>query len=159
MAEGLNRAMLLGNLGQDPELKTTSGGQSVLKMRIATSESYLDRDKQRQERTEWHTVVLWGKRAESLGRLLSKGDRIFVEGRISTRSWEDREGGKRYATEVVATNVILNGRGEPRNGGYHGGGGGQQSRQDPPPDESGEAYGGDFGQDDIPFSPELDTLR
>jgi len=86
MADGLNKVMLLGNLGADPELKMTSGGQAVLKMRLATTETYLDRNKQRQERTEWHSVVLWGKRAEALSRFLSKGSRIFVEGGLRTSS-------------------------------------------------------------------------
>jgi single-strand DNA-binding protein len=97
MADGLNRVLLFGNLGADPELRTTSGGQSVLKMRLATTESYLDRDRVRQERTEWHNVVVWGKRAEALGRFLTKGTRLFVEGSLRTSSYEDKEGQKRWA--------------------------------------------------------------
>ena len=94
MAEGLNRVMLLGNLGADPELRTTSGGQAVLKFRLATSESYLDRNRTRQDRTEWHNVVVWGKRAEALAKILNKGSRLFIEGSLRNSSYEDREGNK-----------------------------------------------------------------
>src|SRR5690606_27607651 len=130
MAEGLNRVMLLGNLGADPELRMTSGGQAVLKLRVATAETYLDRNRNRQERTEWHSVVVWGKRAEALGKILGKGSRIFVEGSLRTSSYDDREGNKRYKTEIVANNIILSGRG--------GGGGGRDGY------EGGGDYGGDF---------------
>lgn len=109
MADGLNRVMLLGNLGADPELRMTAGGQAVLNLRLATTESYLDKNKTRQERTEWHSVTLWGKRGEGLSRILRKGDRLFIEGGIRTSSYDDREGVKRYKTEVVASNVILSG--------------------------------------------------
>jgi single-strand DNA-binding protein len=125
MAEGLNRAILVGNLGMDPELKFTQGGQAVLRIRLATTDSYLNKSGERQERTEWHTVVVWGKRAESLNKILSKGRTIWVEGRIQTRSWEDKkDGGKRYATEINAQNIGLMGSGGGRSGGggYEGGG-------------------------------------
>jgi single-strand DNA-binding protein len=112
MADGLNRVMLLGNLGADPELRTTSGGQPILKLRLATTESYLDTNRARQERTEWHSVVVWGKRGEALARILSKGSRIFVEGGIRTSSYDDKDGNKRYKTEVVANNIILSGGGQ-----------------------------------------------
>lgn len=108
MSEGMNRVMLLGNLGADPELKVTQGGQAVLKLRLATTESYLDRNNTRQERTEWHRVTLWGKRGEALAKILRKGERIFLEGRLETSSYE-KDGEKRYSTEIVATNVILAG--------------------------------------------------
>ena len=111
MAEGLNRVFLLGNLGADPELRVTNSGQAVLKMRLATSETYLDKNRVRQERTEWHNVVVWGKRAEALGKFLTKGSRIFVEGGLRTSSYDDREGNKRYKTEIVASNIILSGGG------------------------------------------------
>ncbi|XXX75868.1 single-stranded DNA-binding protein [Sorangium sp. So ce134] len=141
MAEGLNRVMLLGNLGADPELRFTQGGQAVLNLRLATTESYLDRDKVRKERTDWHNVVIWGKRAEALGKILSKGSSIFVEGSLRTSSYDDRDGNKRYKTEVIANNVLLTGGGRGRGvanddagfgadpgggggGGYGGGGGG-----------------------------------
>ena len=109
MAEGLNRVILIGNLGQDPELRFTQAQQGVLSIRMATTESYFDtQTKERKEITEWHTVVVWGKRGEALNKILSKGSRIAVEGRLKTRSWDDKNGGgKRYATEVVANNVIL----------------------------------------------------
>ena len=129
MADGLNRVMLLGNLGADPELRMTQSGQAVLKLRLATTESYLDRNKVRQERTDWHSVVLWGKRAEALNKILSKGSRVFIEGRIQTSSYDDREGNKRYRTEVIANNLILA-------GGARGGGGG------PRPSSGGDDYAG-----------------
>ncbi|HVW25977.1 MAG TPA: single-stranded DNA-binding protein [Polyangiaceae bacterium] len=166
MADGLNKVMLLGNLGADPELKMTSGGQAVLKMRLATTETYLDRNKVRQERTEWHSVVLWGKRAEALSRFLSKGSRIFVEGGLRTSSYDDRDGNKRYKTEVVASNVILAGGAGGRGGGGGGGGGGGPRDSGPPDDSYDEQppYGGGGGggggagggggggdDDDIPF--------
>jgi single-strand DNA-binding protein len=154
MAEGLNRVMLLGNLGADPELRTTSGGQSVLKLRLATSETYLDKNRQRQEKTEWHSVVIWGKRAEALSKILSKGSRLFVEGGLRTSSYDDREGVKRYKTEIVASNVLLQ-------GGRGGGGGGGRSDSEggggepgPGPEDTGgydEGGGSGGGDDDIPF--------
>ncbi len=108
MAEdGLNRVTLIGRLGQDPEVRFTQGGQAILNMRLATSESWKDESGERKERTEWHTVVMWGKRGEALGKFLAKGDRICIEGRLQTRSWEDKEGGKRATTEIVATNLVL----------------------------------------------------
>src|SRR6516165_1330814 len=110
MAEGLNRVMLLGNLGADPELRVTPGGQAVLKLRLATNATYLDRNSVRQERTEWHRVTVGGRRAEALGKILQKGDLLFVEGRLQTSSYE-KNGEKRYSTEVVANNIVLPGRG------------------------------------------------
>jgi single-strand DNA-binding protein len=154
MAEGLNRVILLGNLGADPELKMTSGGQAVLKMRLATSETYLDRNRVRQERTEWHNVVVWGKRAEALSKFLSKGSRLLVEGGIRTSSYEDRDGNKRYRTDIVANNIVLDG------GGGRGGRGGGGREDSGPPDEAPRSAGGgggyedaDYGggDDDIPF--------
>src|SRR5262249_22136652 len=111
MADGLNRVMLLGNLGAEPELRMTGGGQAVLRRRLARTETYLDRNKARQERTEWHSVVVWGKRAEALAKILGKGSRIFAEGGLRTSNYEDRDGNKRYRTEIVATNILLLGRG------------------------------------------------
>lgn len=161
MAEGLNRVMLLGNLGADPELRMTSGGQAVLKLRLATTENYMDKNRQRQERTEWHNVVIWGKRAEALSKILTKGSRIFVEGGLRTSSYDDRDGNKRYRTEIVCSNILLQGQG--RGGGAGGGGGGGGSFRDSAPEEqegsegfrsSGPPAGGDYAEtddDDIPF--------
>jgi single-strand DNA-binding protein len=155
MAEGLNRVLLLGNLGADPELRMTSGGQAVLKLRLATSETYLDRNKVRQERTEWHNVVVWGKRAEALGKILSKGSRIFVEGGLRTSSYDDREGNKRYKTEIVAQNIILSGGGGGGGGRRSEGGGGAPHDDDggggAPSGGYGDADYGGGGDDDIPF--------
>lgn len=131
MSEGVNRVFLLGNLGEDAELRTTHGGQSICKMRLACSESYLDKDKVRQERTEWVNVVIFGKRGEALGKILTKGSRIFVEGSLRTSSYDDRDGNKRYKTEVIASNVVLNG----------GGKGKREGDADAPP-ESGRSGGG-----------------
>jgi single-strand DNA-binding protein len=131
MADGLNKVMLLGNLGADPELRMTSGGQAVLKLRLATSETYLDKNRNRQEKTEWHRVVIWGKRAEALAKILAKGSRLFVEGALRTSSYDDKEGNKKYQTEIVAMNVILAGRG----GG--GGGGGGRDYDSPGPSRDG----------------------
>jgi single-strand DNA-binding protein len=150
MAEGLNRVILLGNLGADPELRMTNGGTAVLNIRLATSESYLDRNKQRQERTEWHRVVVWGRRAEALGKLLTKGDRILIEGGLRTSSYDDKDGHKRYTTEIVATNVVLSGGGR----GGAGGGGGADFSGGPPSGGGGfddADYGAPPDDDDIPF--------
>jgi len=135
-------------------------------MRLATTESYLDANKVRQERTDWHNVVLWGKRGEALAKFLAKGSTIFVEGGLRTSSYDDKDGNKRYKTEVHATNIILVGRGRgggggdmgDMGGGGGGGGGGGPRRSGPssgpprdeaPPDDFGGAGGG--GDDDIPF--------
>lgn len=110
MAEGLNRVMLYGNLGQDPELRMTQGGTAVLNMRLATTESYLDRNRERRERTDWHNVVVWGNRAEALAKFLRKGSTLLVEGSLRTSSFEGRDGEKRWKTEVNAKNIIVGGR-------------------------------------------------
>ena len=112
MSEGLNRVTLLGNLGADPELRETTSG-AVLKLRLATSETYLDKQRQRQERTEWHSVVVWGNRATALAKILGKGSRILVEGSLRTSSYE-KDGQKRYTTEVNAQNILLQGGGPKR---------------------------------------------
>jgi single-strand DNA-binding protein len=157
MAEGLNKAILVGNLGMDPELKFTQGGQAVLRIRLATTESFVNKGGERQERTDWHTVVVWGKRAEALNKILSKGRSIWVEGRIQTRSWEDKDGGKRYATEINANNIGLVGSGGGRGGaggGYESGGGGAGgSGGGGGGFDSGPEFesGGSGGDDDIPF--------
>ncbi len=109
----LNKVMLIGNLGRDPELRSTPGGTQVANFTLATTESFSDRGGNRQERTEWHRVVLWGKLAEIGGQYLSKGRQVYIEGRLQTREWEDKQGQKRQTTEVVATSMVLLGsRGE-----------------------------------------------
>lgn len=113
MAEGLNRAMLIGNLGAEPELRYTPNNRAVLKFRIATTESYLTESGERKEITQWHNIVLWGKRAEALAKILTKGTQVYVEGRIDHRTYDDKDGVKRNITEITATNLILLGR---RNG-------------------------------------------
>lgn len=157
MSEGVNRVMLLGNLGADAELRMTPGGQAVLKFRLATTEGYQDRAGQRQERTEWHQVVLWGKRGEALSRYLTKGTRVFVEGGLRTSSYDDRDGNKRYKTEVVANNLVFAGGGAGGAGGGGGGGGGGGPRAagsgggGGPRDESrGAPESGPFDHDDAP---------
>lgn len=150
MAEGLNRVQLLGNLGADPELKVTQGGQAVLKLRLATTESYLDRNNTRQERTEWHSVTLWGKRGEALAKFLTKGERVFVEGRIQTSSYE-KDGEKRYRTEVIATNLILCGRGNG-NGKKEADTESTSEQSKPAPaQQPADDLGGYGSADDIPF--------
>jgi single-strand DNA-binding protein len=156
MAGGVNKVILVGNLGADPELRYTPSGQGVCELRIATSDSWTDKQGQRQERTEWHRVVVWGKRAEVCAKYLSKGRQVYVEGRIQTRSWDDKDGNKRYMTEVIANDVQFLGGG--------GAGGARRGAGDdgPPPPEpeyfsGGGGGGGGFGggsggpDDDIPF--------
>lgn len=109
MAEGLNRVMLFGNVGADPDLRTTQGGTAVMNLRLATTERYKDNAGAWQDRTEWHSVTVWGKRAEALHRILAKGSTVFVEGSLRTSSYDAKDGTKRYKTEVVASNVLLGG--------------------------------------------------
>ncbi len=108
MAKGLNKVMLIGNLGKDPELRYTSSGVAVATFSIATSESWKDQDGNTQEKTEWHNIVAWRKLAEICGEWLKKGKRVYIEGRIQTRSYDDKNTGqKRYITEIVADNMIM----------------------------------------------------
>jgi len=102
---GVNKVILVGNLGKDPELRHTPQGQAVANFPLATSESWADKNGQKQERTEWHKVVVWGKPAENVAKYLSKGRKAYVEGRLQTRAWDDKDGQKRYTTEIVATTV------------------------------------------------------
>ena len=111
MAGSVNKVILVGNLGQKPEVKFLPSGQAVCEMRIATNEVFNDKNQQRQERTEWHDVVLFGKRAEALSKFLRKGASLLVEGRLETQSYEDREGAKKYRTKVIAQNIVLGPRG------------------------------------------------
>lgn len=127
-SEGLNKVMLIGNLGMDPEIRFGQSGNAVLRMRLATTERYMTRGGERQERTEWHTVIFFGNRAEGLSKVLSKGETVYIEGRLQTRQWDDKDGNKRYTTEIVGTQLLFLGgrRGEGGGGGgeYGGGGGG-----------------------------------
>lgn len=112
---GVNKVIIVGRLGADPELKTVGSGQQVARLSVATSENWVDREGQKQERTEWHRIVVWGKLADIVGRHLAKGRQVYVEGRLQTRSWEDQQGQKRYATEIIANNIqFLGAPGEQR---------------------------------------------
>ena len=151
MAGGVNKVILVGNLGVDPEMKYTPSGAGVCEFRLATNESWMDKAGQKQERTEWHRIVVWGKRGEICAKFLSKGRQVYIEGRLRTRSWEDQTGNKRYMTEIIADDVQFLGS---REGG--GGGGGRGGGDDPPPNEPDSGgYGGGGGgggpDDDIPF--------
>ena len=112
---GVNKVILLGNLGRDPELRYTQGGQAVANFTVATSETWNDKNGEKSERTEWHRVVVWGKTAELCSQYLSKGRSVYLEGRIQTREWEDKEGQKRYTTEVTAQTVQFLGSGRNEN--------------------------------------------
>lgn len=137
----VNKVILVGNLGRDPEVRTTPNGQPVASFSLATNRKWKDRDGNRQEQTEWHNIVCWGRQAEVAGQYLTKGKQIYVEGRLQTRSWDDRQSGeKKYRTEVICENFqMLGARGE----------GGDFRAQD------SSRSGGDIGappeDDDIPF--------
>ena len=108
----VNKVILIGNLGRDPEIRYTTGGQAVANFTIATTERYTNKSGERQEDTEWHRIVAWGRLAEICGEYLSKGRMVYIEGSIKTRSWEDKEGNTRYTTEIVARNMqMLGGQG------------------------------------------------
>lgn len=140
----VNKVILIGNLGSDPELKYTPSGAAVTNFNVATNEVWNDKDGNKQERTEWHRVVLWRKLAEIAGEYLKKGSKIYLEGRLQTRSWEDKDGVKRYTTEVVADNMtMLDAKGE-------GGSSGSDVSSAPPATEAPPAA--DSGaEDDLPF--------
>ena len=109
---GINKVILVGNLGADPEVRKTNSQQTFTQFSLATSESWVNRDGERQEKTEWHRIVVWGKLAETCAKHLSKGRQVFIEGRVQTRSWETEQGGKRFTTEIIAGQVLfLGGRG------------------------------------------------
>ena len=148
----INKVILVGNLGKDPELRYTNGGTAVTNFSLATSENFTDRSGQKQERTEWHRIVAWGKTAEFCGEYLTKGRKIYLEGKIQTREWTDKEGVKKYSTEIVANDIQFldsKGEGAPRGAARNGGaerssnngdsGAGSRGSSEPPP------------EDDIPF--------
>lgn len=140
---GVNKVIVVGRLGTDPEVKTITGGNTVARLSVATSENWTDKQGQKQERTEWHRIVVWGKLAELCGKFLSKGRQVYVEGRLQTRSWEDQQGQKRYATEIVANTVQFLGGGQ--NTGVN-----QSHSSDFSPQEFGPEPSFD-NSDDIPF--------
>ena len=118
---GVNKVILIGNLGKDPELRYTPAGQPVATFSLATTERWNDRNGQRQDRTEWHNIVAWGKLAELVNQYLKKGRSAYIEGRITTRSWDDKDGNKRYKTEIVANTIQFLGSAGQSSGGFDGG--------------------------------------
>ncbi|HEY7285234.1 MAG TPA: single-stranded DNA-binding protein [Vicinamibacterales bacterium] len=148
----VNKVILVGNLGRDAELRYTPGGAAVATINMATTEIWNDKSGQRQEKTEWHRVVLWGKSAESLAEYLTKGKQIYVEGRLQTRQWDDKDGNKRYTTEIRGDRIVLLGGG---GGGRGGAGGGSRGAGASGGDEMGghgpDAPSAPLTDDDIPF--------
>src|SRR6187402_1932373 len=155
----VNKVILVGNLGRDAELRYTPGGAPVATLNLATTEVWNDKTSgQKQEKTEWHRIVLWGKSAESLSEYLTKGKQIYVEGRLQTRKWQDKDGNDKYTTEVRGDRVVLLGGGGGGGGGAMGGGGGRTQQRG-----AGAGAGGggdhepmgepinDLTDDDIPF--------
>jgi single-strand DNA-binding protein len=134
MARGVNKAILIGNLGRDPETRYTQGGSAVARFSIATSESWRDKQTgEQQERTEWHNVVCFARLAEIAGEYLKKGSKVYIEGRIQTRKWQDQNGQDRYTTEIIANEMqMLDSRGGGAGGGYD---------QDAPPRTAGASAG------------------
>jgi len=142
MAGSVNKVILIGNLGKDPEVRFTPGGQAVANFNIATNESWIDKQGQKQERTEWHRIVVWGKQAELCGEYLAKGRQCYIEGRLQTREWTDKEGKKNYTTEVVAQHVqFLGGRGDSAGPRSRPQGGAQEYGPPPPGMEDGPGAG------------------
>ncbi len=139
----VNKVILVGNLGRDPEMRHTQTGRPVANFTLATNERWRDKDGQQQERTEWHRIVVWDRLAEICTEYLTKGKQVYIEGRLQTREWEDREGNKRYTTEIVANQMQMLGRR------------GEQGPGEPGPGESSPepeaAPPGPAGDDDIPF--------
>jgi single-strand DNA-binding protein len=142
---GFNKVILIGNLGANPEMRYTQAGQAVANLRLATTERWTDKSGQKQEITEWHRIVVWGKQAEICGQYLTKGRQIYVEGRIRTRQWQDQQGQKRYSTEIVAQTVQMLG---PRTGAERGP---DDVGATVPPEEHMGAEPGPGNDDDIPF--------
>ncbi len=151
---GVNKVIILGNLGLDPEVRTLESGTKLARLRIATSEAYTSKDGQRIEQTEWHNVVLWRQLADVAERYLTKGSKVYVEGKLKTRSWKDQEGNDRYTTEIVADNMEMIGKGNESTGGTNN----QTSIQEsgsyqaakPKPVEAQE-HTNNNGDDDLPF--------
>ena len=140
----VNKVILLGRLGQDPELKYTPSGSAVCNFSIATTENYTDKSGQKQERTEWHRIVVWGKLAELCNQYLAKGRQCYVEGKLQTRSWDDQNQQKRYTTEIIASRVqFIGGQSQSTDSSHS-----QESEQG---DMFNQEYNSNFTDDDIPF--------
>ena len=152
MAKSVNKVILIGNLGKDPEVKYTPQGTAVAKLTVATNERYKDKSGEWQDRTEWHNVVLWQRLAEIAGEYLKKGGKVYIEGRLQTRSWDDKQTNqKKYMTEVVANDlVLLSGRGEGGGGGegYSRGNANHFDQRTPEPEPAGSSP---ITDEDIPF--------
>lgn len=148
MSRSVNKVILIGHLGKDPELSYLPSGQSVAKFSVATGRTYKDKNGEQKDETEWHNIVAWGRTAEICSQYLTKGRQVYLEGRIQTRSWEDREGKKRYTTEIIANEVVLLGsRGEAS---------AEQPARAAVPAKASSPPNDDFAQpeitdDDIPF--------
>jgi single-strand DNA-binding protein len=152
MARGVNKVILIGNLGKDPEVRYMTSGGAVANVTLATSESWKDKQSgEKQERTEWHNVVFYNRLAEIAGEYLKKGSKVYVEGSLRTRKWQDKNSGAdRYTTEIIASEMqMLDGRGGGGGGEGYGGGAGQS--QSAPPARERVAAGADDFDDDIPF--------
>jgi single-strand DNA-binding protein len=149
----VNKVILVGRLGKDPETRYTSSGQAVCNFSLATDETYKDRAGERQKRTEWHRIVVWGKQAEIAQQYLRRGSLLYLEGRIQTRQWDDREGQKRTTTEIVATNFrMLGGRSESSAAAAGAGAGADLDAQaQPSSGASDEMAGAEPSDEDIPF--------
>ena len=155
----VNKVILVGRLGKDPEVRFTSGGQAVANFTMATDYSYKDRNGERQKRTEWHRIVAWRKLAEIIQQYLKKGSLIYIEGRIETREWQDKEGQKRYTTEIIADEMrMLGGRGDGMAAGASAGGGAPAHRggddlghEAAPSEDFGPSSGPEISDEDIPF--------
>ena len=155
MARGVNKVILVGNLGKDPEMKYSASGAAIANLTIATSDSWNDKQTgEKVEKTEWHRVVAFQRLAEIMGEYLKKGSQVYIEGRLQTRKWQDQNGQDRYTTEVVANDMqMLGGRGGDAGGQAQQGGGGG-FRNNPPQQQSSQAQpssNNDFADDDIPF--------
>jgi single-strand DNA-binding protein len=160
MARGVNKVILLGNLGKDPEVKYTQSGMAVARFSLATTERAKDKDGNWQDKTEWHNLVAFGRTAEVAGEYLKKGRTVYIEGALRTSSWDDKESGqKKYKTEVIVNDLVMVGGqrdgGEGGGGGYSGGRGAAKSTnnfdQRAPEHEESQASAGEITDEDIPF--------
>jgi single-strand DNA-binding protein len=158
MSRSLNKVMLIGNIGAEPEVKTTGAGTKFAKVSLATNRTWNDRSGQKQEKTEWHRLTFWDRLAELVEQYVHKGDRIYVEGRLEYSQSEDQQGQQRYWTDIIVQEMVLlgaggAGQGGGFEGGYEGGRGRQQpqQRRSPAPQQGSTASPFDSGDDDLPF--------